>query len=83
MERIEVRAVKGRIARVEPNGPIIPQEGYTTVNKTRYIARLLDHWGDIELKPSKVDKAPEVPKVPKPDKPAVSKNADKDANKGA
>lgn len=52
--QIEVRAIKGRIAREAPNGPFIPEDRFVTVQKTRYITRLLDHHGDIELRTEEV-----------------------------
>lgn len=52
--RIKVKAVKGRIARTAPDGPFIPHDKFVPVEKTKYIARLLEHHGDIEQEPAKV-----------------------------
>ena len=48
---ISVRAVTGRIARTSARGDVIPHDRYIPVEKSHYINRLLDHWGDIEVEP--------------------------------
>lgn len=54
MPRISVKAVKGRVARTSPNGPMIPHDHYMMVEDTKYIRRLLDFHKDITLEPAKV-----------------------------
>jgi hypothetical protein len=65
MEKISVKAVKGRKAFTAPRGGVsIPHDRYITVDKSPYIDRLLNHHGDIALEPSKPK-----PKEPKPELP--------------
>lgn len=67
MAKVEVKCVEGRVAFTAPQGGArIPADKYVTVTLTPWIERLLDHHGDIELKPEETVVAAAPAKKSKP-----------------
>lgn len=48
---MKARAVEGRIARISPDGEMIPHDRFVSIPDTHYTRRLLNVHGDIELEP--------------------------------
>ena len=71
--KIEVKAVEGRIARVSPRGAFIPHDRFIPVVATPYILRLRDVHGDIEERPKKQAKAATPPAPTLSNKPETAK----------
>lgn len=71
MQRIRVKAVEGRIARIAPSGPFIPSDRFIDVIETKYIRRLIDVHGDAIQEP---EPKPEPKAEPK------AKSASKETN---
>lgn len=61
---VSVRAVEGRIARTSARGGFIPSDQYVAVQNSRYIQRLLNVHGDIELEPVTATQPVASAKVP-------------------
>ncbi len=51
MQVVSVKAAPGRIARAAPDGQFISHDVYVTVERTPYVTRLIEHWGDLIQEP--------------------------------
>jgi len=47
--KLRVKAVEGRVARVSPQGEMIPHDRYILVDVTPYMARLINVHGDVTV----------------------------------
>ncbi|MGL5734762.1 MAG: hypothetical protein ACRCYS_07840 [Beijerinckiaceae bacterium] len=61
--KIYVKALPGRVARVSPRGAMIPSDHFVAVDFTPYVKRLLEVHGDIELQPAPVKTDPKPNKA--------------------
>lgn len=77
MTKVSVKAVEGRIARDAPNGNFIPSDRFVTVDRTHYVARLIDHWGDLVIEPKAAKPVKQVGAKPTPTPFKSSAPADK------
>jgi hypothetical protein len=55
--KLYVKALPGRVARVSPRGAMIPSDQFVPVDFTPYIRRLLKVHGDIEARDTAAPKA--------------------------
>lgn len=56
---VTVRALPGRVANTAPRGgKPIPEDRWITVQRTPWIDRLIEHHGDLEVKPEEPQSAP-------------------------
>lgn len=75
MAKVEVKCLEGRVAFTAARGGVrIPTDKYITVTMTSWIDRLINHHGDIELKPAEEPVLPSPLKV-KPPKITVGETA--------
>lgn len=67
MAKVEVKCLEGRVAFTAARGGArIPTDKYIQVTMTPWIDRLINHHGDIELKPEEEPATPVQPKVKPP-----------------
>lgn len=53
--KIRVKAVEGRVARVSPKGEMIPHDRYILVDLTPYMARLINVHEDVTVEQTQPD----------------------------